>query len=552
MTTYQLVQNPSQNMWTGRNGHKPLFVFIHGTAGPNSIAWLTNPASEVSAHYVITVDGVVHQLVQEADTAWSNGAYSTGFKPYFQQYYAANINPNYLSISIEHEKLDTENADTITTAQQASSFALVKDICTRNGIPMRSADASGGICAHADIDPVNKSRCPGVYPWSDLWTYLTPKETAVTFNTNGKEVGDFIDADQFQPAKTQGACGFFSVGIVKAMAPVGHSPAQTVPEVINEAEAWYALYNGTNDISSYVGMDQALLNTVLNQQGFKYINIDPHAVNIQAWLSQGYPVILCADEASIIDMALNGNPYTAWTPTGSHIFTVTGIRTDGNFIVRDTANCTSLTDPNSLRPGPRSYLTSMSKEWATAVVPAWLPVPQSDYDPTKGLQPMTVPANWKDDGTTLTAPNGFKVIGSFRQYVLTHPWDSANLPLENEVQMNPLELSNTGLGKGTRQLFRTISLELTPTRTVFAGWIGTELQAWQKAYVALMDEKNGLVGAGQTDKTTIENDAKQISDLGTQVAELEAKLATGATGITPEMQAAINSVVNALTPYVKE
>src|SRR5207245_336630 len=35
---------------------------------------------------------------------------------------------------------------------------------------------------------------------------------------------------------------------------------------------------------------------------------------------------------------------------------------------------------------------------------------------------ITVPAGWKDDGTTLTAPNGYKVVQGFRGYVLAHEW----------------------------------------------------------------------------------------------------------------------------------
>src|SRR5258708_21451598 len=42
------------------------------------------------------------------------------------------------------------------------------------------------------------------------------------------------------------------------------------------------------------------------------------------------------------------------------------------------------------------------------------------------------PTGWHDDGTTLTAPNGVKVVHGFRDYVLAHNWDAANEPVMAE------------------------------------------------------------------------------------------------------------------------
>src|SRR6185437_9029824 len=68
------------------------------------------------------------------------------------------------------------------------------------------------------------------------------------------EIATFRDVDQFQPAKTQFACGFFSCALVKAMAPVGQVATQTVAEMIAEAEQWYAQVNGDASISNTDGM----------------------------------------------------------------------------------------------------------------------------------------------------------------------------------------------------------------------------------------------------------------------------------------------------------
>ncbi|MGZ3681993.1 MAG: hypothetical protein ACXVDI_25830, partial [Ktedonobacterales bacterium] len=56
--------------------------------------------------------------------------------------------------------------------QKQASFRLIADICRRQSIPPQRADARGGITGHASIDPVNRSHCPGPYPWDELFAFL--------------------------------------------------------------------------------------------------------------------------------------------------------------------------------------------------------------------------------------------------------------------------------------------------------------------------------------------------------------------------------------------
>src|SRR5258706_16346085 len=86
-----------------------------------------------------------------------------------------------------------------------------------------------------------------------------------------------------------------------------------------------------------------------------------------------------------------------------------------------------------------------------------------------------VPNGWHDDGTTLTAPNGHRVVRGFRGYILNHNWDPANVPLEEEVALNPLEESHHSLGAGTQQVFNWTVLEWTSSRGVLVAWSGKEL-----------------------------------------------------------------------------
>ncbi len=67
----------------------------------------------------------------------------------------------------------------------------------------------------------------------------------VALSSSG-EIADFQDVDQFQPGKSEFECGFFAVAIVKAMNEVGKPPTQSAAAMINEAETWYAQYNGSN------------------------------------------------------------------------------------------------------------------------------------------------------------------------------------------------------------------------------------------------------------------------------------------------------------------
>ncbi len=277
---------PNQNFFPGRNGLKPAYIILHGTAGGTSAVAIANyfastqgGPNPVASNYIIDQAGTIVQTVLEADGAYANGFISgtpgtampdsgNGIR---DAWWSPSVNPNLITVSIEHVKSSTDNSDQLTDAQKQASFTLIKHICERNGIPMRPADATGGITGHYSIDAINRTHCPGSYPWSDLWAFL-----------QGGNMGG-------------------------------------------------------------------------------------------------------------------------------------------------------------------------------------------------------IPNGWTDDGTTLTAPNGHKVVQGFRQYILTHPWDPLNYPLEEEHVENPLEESNPALGSGSQQIFRWTMLGYTLQQGVFVEWIGQELLTLRQA-----------------------------------------------------------------------
>jgi N-acetyl-anhydromuramyl-L-alanine amidase AmpD len=180
---------PNNNYFAVRNGYNPRYVILHGTAGFNSaeeVALFFKSTEEgnnpVSTHYIIDLDGHVVQCIDEKDGAYGNGYISgipgkAGDGMHHDLWWNKDINPNLQTISIEHVKPSRDNSDEITQAQKEASFRLIEHICQRHNIPRWLADEHGGITGHYSMDPVNRSFCPGPYPWDELIMYLNREET---------------------------------------------------------------------------------------------------------------------------------------------------------------------------------------------------------------------------------------------------------------------------------------------------------------------------------------------------------------------------------------
>jgi N-acetylmuramoyl-L-alanine amidase len=141
----------SPNHFAGRAGHVPMALVIHTMGGTlaGTDAWFANPASQVSAHYGVSLAGVVHQYVALEDGAWSNGDLEAGNRwpgP-------AGVNPNYLTCSIETEDLGNA-AQPVTDAQFASVLAVGRLVLTR--YPSITL-----LVSHSVISPHSRPNCPG-------------------------------------------------------------------------------------------------------------------------------------------------------------------------------------------------------------------------------------------------------------------------------------------------------------------------------------------------------------------------------------------------------
>mgnify|MGYP003729575417 CR=1 FL=1 len=147
---------PSPNFEPRRAGFAPDMLLLHYTGmtcAEKAIAWLADPQSKVSAHYVIDEAGSITQMVGEAYRAWHAGA----------AHWAGVDDINSCSIGIEiHNPGHEHGCPPFPDKQMRAVEALCLDIIQRHRIPARR------VLAHSDVAPRRK-RDPGeAFDWARL------------------------------------------------------------------------------------------------------------------------------------------------------------------------------------------------------------------------------------------------------------------------------------------------------------------------------------------------------------------------------------------------
>lgn len=142
------------NKWKSRFNYPIKGVIMHSMYGTQrgSISWFKNPASKVSAHYNISVEGDISMTVEEKDTAWHAGNVSVAYDkaPQLLKDFWG-VNPNFITIGVEME--DKKNKKhKYPKDQYEAAVVLVADICKRNEIEVNA----GYILMHKETDPLNK------------------------------------------------------------------------------------------------------------------------------------------------------------------------------------------------------------------------------------------------------------------------------------------------------------------------------------------------------------------------------------------------------------
>ncbi|ORX88745.1 N-acetylmuramoyl-L-alanine amidase-like protein [Basidiobolus meristosporus CBS 931.73] len=227
----------SPNFFANRHGLKPTYLIVHGTAGFTKAEdvghWFADPSSQVASHYVVGQDGKVVQCVKESDGAWANGGKEPGADYWWTD---SSANPNDRTISIEHVKPKTDNSNELTAAQKTATFKLIKNIIARNpGIRVGWADASGGITGHYSMQPQSRARCPGPFPWAEMFKYLNG-------GNGGASTGTVTSSTPLNVRSSAGTGGT----VVGTLAPGAKVTilCQVSGESIFENPRWYKVSNG--------------------------------------------------------------------------------------------------------------------------------------------------------------------------------------------------------------------------------------------------------------------------------------------------------------------
>jgi len=165
---------PAQNFHVGRAGFHPEAIVIHIMDGSFEAgeSVFRDPTTQKSAHYGISKAGVVHQYVDENDTAFHAGIVVNPtwdlLKP--------GVNPNLYTCGIEHEgKPD----DIWPDAQLAASAALVLQIASRWAILLDNEH----VIRHHQIRA--SKTCPGNWLQIDNLLSLIPKPAPPSPGTTG-------------------------------------------------------------------------------------------------------------------------------------------------------------------------------------------------------------------------------------------------------------------------------------------------------------------------------------------------------------------------------
>lgn len=149
-----IIQHPSPNFDVRKSAIGMVVLHYTGMrSGAEAIDWLANPASKVSAHYVVAEDGTVLQMVAEADRAWHAG----------RSWWRGLIDVNSASIGIEIVNPGHEFGYVpFPAAQMDAVEALVADIVARHGI------APANVVGHSDIAPTRKQDPGELFDWPRL------------------------------------------------------------------------------------------------------------------------------------------------------------------------------------------------------------------------------------------------------------------------------------------------------------------------------------------------------------------------------------------------
>lgn len=155
-TSLHATLAPSPNHGERKGGRTPNSILLHYTGLPTvdaALRQLCDPATQVSAHYLVSEDGGLFQLVPEARRAWHAGRAS----------WAGETDMNDVSVGIEIANAGHRaGLPPYPKAQIETVIALCRDIIERWHIrPER-------VLAHSDVSHGRKIDPGEHFPWGKL------------------------------------------------------------------------------------------------------------------------------------------------------------------------------------------------------------------------------------------------------------------------------------------------------------------------------------------------------------------------------------------------
>lgn len=233
--------------YTRRTGRVVRHVVIHTIEGSEAgcISWMQNPASRVSAHYVMSHAGRVTQMVAEGDRAW----------------HAGQINET--AIGIENEGYAGRN--NWTDIQYRTLAQLVRSICDRHRIPLDRTHIIG----HVEAPGATHTDPGRFFDWARFMTLVRsagataprPRPSTQTITTGSGKALDVL----WTPKPAVTASGItrleFDVNVI-TRAPLPGRLAESV--VVNTPRRVLLSFAGlaTNDVG--VTVHQDVLNRALH------------------------------------------------------------------------------------------------------------------------------------------------------------------------------------------------------------------------------------------------------------------------------------------------
>lgn len=147
---------PSPNFSARKGGRRADLLLLHYTgmtSAEAALEWLTDDRANVSAHYLIDLEGNIAQMVCETMRAWHAG----------RSHWAGDDDINSRSIGIEiHNPGHGFGYPDFPEVQMAAVEALALDVVARNAI------APGRVLAHSDVAPQRKEDPGEKFDWARL------------------------------------------------------------------------------------------------------------------------------------------------------------------------------------------------------------------------------------------------------------------------------------------------------------------------------------------------------------------------------------------------